>query len=152
MYRNTTKTKAATALFAACFILLCVSQTGWTPQFSYRNLVRKESRKVVFPRNITGARGNVIPGGTPRRPSVYSIEPRSCHLGESNPETVLFVSSRPSSLDMRASIRATWGYTAASCGIKVIFGFGRHHNVTIQQAIQVSVNKGLQRWHEFGLN
>lgn len=68
-------------------------------------------------------------------------QPNSCLLGETIPQMVLLVSSRPRDFDMRSSIRETWGITAASCGIKVIFGFGNHGNLDIQHHI---MNENLQ--------
>ena len=50
---------------------------------------------------------------------------------------VFFVSSRPSDFDMRMAIRETWGSTAHSCGIKVIFGFGKHNDTALQRSTRM---------------
>ncbi|GAU93911.1 hypothetical protein RvY_05774 [Ramazzottius varieornatus] len=48
---------------------------------------------------------------------------------------ILFVSSRPKDAEMRLSIRSTWGATAKTCRIVVVFGFGAVDSDTLQDEI-----------------
>lgn len=117
--------KAGLVFLLLCGFLICVLQNGWNI-----HLVSKSQT----------ARTKLLTTGSTvvhRISHTYSEQPYSCLLAGNIPEMVLFISSRPKSMDMRTSIRETWGSTAASCGVRVIFGFGKQYHKALQKAVSV---------------